>query len=53
MPDRIILINKPLGWTSFDVVKKIKKPLVDEKKNELPISERSQIKKIKVGDFKG
>ena len=49
MPDRIILINKPLRWTSFDVVKKIKKPLLDEKKNELSQSERSQIKKIKVG----
>jgi len=27
MPDQIILINKPLRWTSFDVVKKVKNTL--------------------------
>ena len=36
---KILLINKPLGWTSFDVVKKIKN-LIREKYN---------LKKIKVG----
>ena len=49
MPDRIILINKPLRWTSFDVVKKLKKPLLLEKKSEFLPEERSEIKKIKVG----
>lgn len=49
MPDRIILINKPLRWTSFDVVKKLKKPLLDEKKAE-HISEAGLIiKNYKVG----
>lgn len=49
MADRIILIDKPLRWTSFDVVKKLRKPLLEERKRELPISERSQIKHFKVG----
>jgi tRNA pseudouridine55 synthase len=49
MPDRIILINKPYTWTSFDVVKKLKKPLLDEKRTELPEHEAAQIKKLKVG----
>lgn len=49
MGDRIILINKPYRWTSFDVVKKLRKPLLEEKKREFPSEERSQIKKLKVG----
>lgn len=49
MPDRIILINKPYRWTSFDVVKKLRKPLLDERKRELSPVERSEIKKLKVG----
>ena len=36
---QILLINKPLGWTSFDLVKKIRYALVHKYK----------IKKIKVG----
>ena len=36
---RTILIDKPLGWTSFDVVKKIRGA----------IKEKYAIKKIKVG----
>ena len=49
MPDRIILINKPYRWTSFDVVKKLRKPLLEERKRELAPAERSGIKKLKVG----
>jgi tRNA pseudouridine55 synthase len=49
MPDRIILINKPLRWTSFDVVKKLKKPLLEEKKRHALPEERATLKKIKVG----
>jgi tRNA pseudouridine55 synthase len=49
VPDRIILINKPYRWTSFDVVKKLRKPLLEEKKRELPPQERIQLKKLKVG----
>lgn len=49
MPDRIILINKPYRWTSFDVVKKIKKPLLEERKRELSPKDRLEIKKLKVG----
>lgn len=48
MPDRIILINKPLRWTSFDVVKKLRKPLLDEKRLELE-SQEVHLKKLKVG----
>lgn len=47
--DRIILINKPLEWTSFDVVNKLKRPLLEEYKLLFPESERKQIKKYKVG----
>jgi tRNA pseudouridine55 synthase len=47
--DRIILINKPLRWTSFDVIKKIRKPLLEEKKKEFPVEERNRIKNYKVG----
>ncbi len=49
MADRIILIDKPLRWTSFDVVKKLRKPLLEERRRELPVSERSQLKNFKVG----
>jgi tRNA pseudouridine55 synthase len=49
MPDRIILINKPYTWTSFDVVKKLKRPLLEERRMEFPIAEQHQIKKLKVG----
>ena len=49
MPDRIILINKPYRWTSFDVVKKFKKPLLDEKKAEHATEAGLIIKKYKVG----
>lgn len=47
--DRIILINKPLEWTSFDVVAKIKRPLLNEYRLTFPEEERAQIKKYKVG----
>lgn len=49
MPDRLILINKPYRWTSFDVVKKLKKPLLEEKKRESSPEGRLEIKKLKVG----
>ena len=49
MPDRIILINKPYHWTSFDVVKKLRKPLLEERKRELSPEDRLVIKKLKVG----
>ncbi len=49
MADKIILINKPLRWTSFDVIKKIRKPLLEERKKEFPVEERSKIKNYKVG----
>ena len=48
MPDRIILIDKPLRWTSFDVVKKLRKPLLEEKRSE-NTDPNTVIKKIKVG----
>jgi tRNA pseudouridine55 synthase len=47
--DRIILIDKPLRWTSFDVVKKLRKPLLEERRSELPMNERRQLKNYKVG----
>lgn len=47
--DRIILINKPYRWTSFDVVKKLRKPLLEEKRSFLPEEERRQLKNYKVG----
>lgn len=47
--DRIILINKPLRWTSFDVVKKLKKPLLEEYRLQFPEEERKLIKRFKVG----
>ena len=49
MPDRIILINKPYRWTSFDVVRKLRKPLLEERKGESYLAERSEIKRLKVG----
>ena len=49
MADRIILIDKPLRWTSFDVVKKVRKPLLEERRSELPENERRQLKNFKVG----
>jgi tRNA pseudouridine55 synthase len=49
MPDRIILIDKPYRWTSFDVVKKLRKPLLEERRMELPEPERRQLKNYKVG----
>lgn len=49
MPDRIILIDKPYHWTSFDVVKKLRKPLLELRRLELPESERNQLKNYKVG----
>lgn len=48
MPDRIILINKPYKWTSFDVVKKLRKPLLEEKNRELE-GQEIFIKNYKVG----
>ena len=47
--DRIILIDKPLRWTSFDVVKKLKKPLLEEYRLLFPDEERKLIKRFKVG----
>ncbi len=47
--DKIILINKPYRWTSFDVVKKLRKTLLEEKRKSLPESERSHFKNYKVG----
>jgi tRNA pseudouridine55 synthase len=47
--DRIILIDKPLRWTSFDVVKKLRKPLLEERRREAPLQERKLIKNFKVG----
>lgn len=47
--DRIILIDKPLRWTSFDVVKKLKKPLLEEYRLQFPEEERKLIKRFKVG----
>ena len=49
MPDRIILINKPYHWTSFDVVKKLRKPLLEEKRRDPLHLHGSEIKKLKVG----
>ncbi len=49
MPDRIILINKPYRWTSFDVVKKLRKPLLEERRSEVPISDKASVNKLKVG----
>lgn len=49
MPDRIILVDKPLHWTSFDVVKKLRKPLLEQRRLELPEHERKQLKNYKVG----
>jgi tRNA pseudouridine55 synthase len=49
VPDRIILIDKPLRWTSFDVVKKLRKPLLEERRSELPPDQRKQLKNFKVG----
>jgi tRNA pseudouridine55 synthase len=49
VPDRIILIDKPYRWTSFDVVKKLRKPLLEEKRMEVPVSIAKQIKNLKVG----
>lgn len=47
--DRIILINKPLQWTSFDVVRKLKRPLLEEYRLLFPEEERKSIKRFKVG----
>ena len=47
--DRIILVDKPLRWTSFDVVKKLKKPLLEEYRLQFPEAERKTIKRFKVG----
>ncbi len=47
--DRIILIDKPLRWTSFDVVRKLKKPLLEEHRLLFPEAERKLIKRFKVG----
>jgi tRNA pseudouridine55 synthase len=47
--DRILLIDKPYRWTSFDVVKKLRKILLEEKRRSLPESERKSLKKLKVG----
>ena len=49
MADRIILINKPYRWTSFDVVKKIRRPLLDEKKRDYSPEKAVEIKRLKVG----
>jgi tRNA pseudouridine55 synthase len=49
VPDRIILINKPFRWTSFDVVKKLRKPLLEEHRGELAKHERASLKNFKVG----
>ena len=46
---KIILIDKPLRWTSFDVVKKLKKPLLEEYRMQFPEAERKTIKRFKVG----
>ena len=48
MPDRIILIDKPYRWTSFDVVKKLKKPLLEEKRREYS-GDKNEIKRLRVG----
>ncbi len=49
MKDQIILIDKPLQWTSFDVVKKVRKPLLEIRRLDFPENERSKIKNYKVG----
>jgi tRNA pseudouridine55 synthase len=49
MPDRTILIDKPYRWTSFDVVKKLRKPLLEEKRSEVSVEVAKQIKNLKVG----
>src|SRR5690606_38265973 len=45
----IILIDKPYEWTSFDVVRLLKKPLLEAKRNILPHNEAILLKKFKVG----
>ena len=49
LPDRIISINKPYRWTSFDVVRKLRRPLLDEKRNEAIAAGETPPKKFKVG----
>lgn len=49
MPDRIISINKPYRWTSFDVVRKLRRPLLDEKRREVEAEGGTPPKKFKVG----
>ncbi len=39
--DEIILINKPLGWTSFDVVKKVRNAISRNSKSENKESEKA------------
>ena len=46
MTDRILLIDKPYRWTSFDVIRKIRKPLLEEKKRE---TGNASLKRFKVG----
>lgn len=44
MRDQILLINKPLGWTSFDAVKKVKGILIRRMKAEQGHDERINLK---------
>lgn len=48
---RILLVDKPLRWTSFDAVHRIKRKLLDGilKDNPDPAARRSLKKKLKVG----
>ncbi len=49
MADQIILIDKPYQWTSFDVVNKLRKPLLELRRLDFPEHERKTIKNYKVG----
>ena len=49
MADQVILIDKPYQWTSFDVVNKLRKPLLELRRLDFPVHERKTIKNYKVG----
>jgi tRNA pseudouridine55 synthase len=49
MPDQVLLVDKPYRWTSFDVVKKLRKPLTELRRKELPENDRAALKWYKVG----
>jgi tRNA pseudouridine55 synthase len=47
-PGTVLLVNKPLTWTSFDVTHKIKRFLIRRWHKQLPTAEAKK-KKVKVG----